>query len=53
MDSTGIKSIRDGNRAAITKFFKKLDELKTDSELCIIIAGLIIDAMVNKTKCQF
>ncbi|VDI66322.1 Hypothetical predicted protein, partial [Mytilus galloprovincialis] len=38
MDSSRIKSIRAGNRAAVTKFFKKLDELNTDSEMDIDIA---------------
>ncbi|VDI62568.1 Hypothetical predicted protein [Mytilus galloprovincialis] len=48
MDSSRIKSIRAGNRAAVTKFFKKLDELNTDSEMDIDIAGPIIDAIVKK-----
>ncbi|CAC5397257.1 unnamed protein product [Mytilus coruscus] len=48
MDSTRIKSIRAGNRTAVTKFFKKLDELNTDSEMDIDIAGPIIDAIVRK-----
>ncbi|XP_076089754.1 matrilin-1-like [Mytilus galloprovincialis] len=39
MDSSRIKSIRAGNRAAVTKFFKKLDELNTDSEMDIDIAA--------------
>ena len=48
MDSSRIKSIRAGNRAAVTKFFKKLDELNTDSEMDIDIAVPIIDAIVKK-----
>ncbi|VDI53146.1 Hypothetical predicted protein [Mytilus galloprovincialis] len=47
MDSTKIKPIRAGNRATVTKFFKKLDELNTDSEMDIDIACLIIDAIVQ------
>ncbi|VDH91779.1 Hypothetical predicted protein [Mytilus galloprovincialis] len=48
IDSSRIKSIRAGKRAAVKKFFKKLDELNTDSEMDIDIAGPIIDAIVKK-----
>ena len=51
MDSSRIKSIRAGNRAAVTKSFKKLDELNTNSEMDVDIAGPIIDAKVKK-KCN-
>ncbi|VDI78048.1 Hypothetical predicted protein [Mytilus galloprovincialis] len=50
MDSSRIKSIRAENRAAVMKFFKKLDELNTDLEMDIDIAGPIIDAIVKKQK---
>ena len=46
MDTTRIKSIRAGNRAAVTKFFKKLEELNL--ELDIEVAGPIIDAIEKK-----
>ncbi|VDI47508.1 Hypothetical predicted protein [Mytilus galloprovincialis] len=47
MDSSRIKSIRAGNRAAVTTFFKKLDELNTDSEMDIDIAAQTITKAVE------